>query len=303
MDRIELNIHNKKINLYGTKSIIEKEKYIIQSLNLTGNEQQDRLIIQDCIDRSKLKSSILYEGNTVYPFEKIIKEYRRLQKENSLNLSNDMYEFFMNACGDIAHYDKSGYRYYYNDSIIELEENLLKTSSVWNRESDVNRIFKELKIGPYFSEREFIDIDKISLKKLESIIRECNWNITKDDEKWKLDRNTIYSNNYSFEIDVSNKKISDIIKQIQDKCQSFNKDEYVENMVSIRHQVGLTISEIVGASGNIQRMLSSLSFNTLYKSRIYAEEKDFNERKSAEISNKINTNNLENENDLDFDYA
>ena len=214
-----------------------------------------------------------------------------------------MYEFFMNACGDIAHYDKSGYRYYYNDSIIELEENLLKTSSVWNRESDVNRIFKELKIGPYFSEREFIDIDKISLKKLESIIRECNWNITKDDEKWKLDRNTIYSNNYSFEIDVSNKKISDIIKQIQDKCQSFNKDEYVENMVSIRHQVGLTISEIVGASGNIQRMLSSLSFNTLYKSRIYAEEKDFNERKSAEISNKINTNNLENENDLDFDYA
>lgn len=304
MERIEILINNKRINLYGSKAIIDKEKPIIENLKLTGIENNDRLIIQNCIDENKLKSDILYEGNTVYPFEKIVKEYRKLQRDYSLeNLSNNMYHFFMNACGDIAHYDKIGYRCYYNDSIVELENRFLKNSYTASRFSDVDRIFKELKISNYFDEREQIDLDKISLNKLKSIIKECGWNVINKNGIWKIERTTMYGKDFNFEVDTSDNSVSNVVKEIQRYYNSFNKDEYVENMVAIRSSLGLTISEIVSSSENIQRMLNNLSFDVLYKSRLAAQESRNTIEKSQEISNKIVENNLENENDFDYDYA
>ena len=304
MERIEILINNKRINLYGSKAIIDKEKPIIENLKLTGIENNDRLIIQNCIDENKLKSDILYEGNTVYPFEKIVKEYRRLQRDYSLeNLSNNMYHFFMNACGDIAHYDKTGYRCYYNYSIVELENRFLKNSYTASRFSDVDRIFKELKISKYFDEREQIDLDKISLNKLKSIIKECGWNVTNKNGIWKIERTTMYGKDFNFEVDTSDNSVSNAVEEIQRYYNSFNKDEYVENMVAIRSSLGLTISEIVSSSENIQRMLNNLSFDVLYKSRLAVEESKNSIEKAKEISNKIVENNLENENDFDYDYA
>lgn len=304
MERIEILINNKRINLYGSKAIIDKEKPIIENLKLTGIENNDRLIIQNCIDENKLKSDILYEGNTVYPFEKIVKEYRRLQRDYSLeNLSNNMYHFFMNACGDIAHYDKTGYRCYYNYSIVELENRFLKNSYTASRFSDVDRIFKELKISKYFDEREQIDLDKISLNKLKSIIKECGWNVTNKNGIWKIERTTMYGKDFNFEVDTSDNSVSNAVEEIQRYYNSFNKDEYVENMVAIRSSLGLTISEIVSSSENIQRMLNNLSFDVLYKSRLAVEESKNAIEKAKEISNKIVGNNLENENDFDYDYA
>lgn len=304
MDKIEIIMNNKTIKLYGSKAIIEKEKPIIESLKLVGLEDKDRLIIQKCIDENKLKSDILYEGNTVYPFEKIVREYRKLQKDYSLGkLTNDMYHFFMNACGDIAHYDKTGYRCYYNDSIVELENRFLKNSYTASRFSDVDRIFKELKISKYFDEREQIDLDKITLNKLKSIIKECGWNVINKDGIWKIERTTMYGNDFNFEVSTSNNSVSNIVAEIQNYYNSFNKDEYVENMVAIRSSLGLTISEIVSSSENIQRMLNNLSFDVLYKSRLAAQENKNSIEKVAELSNKIVQNDLENENDFEYDYA
>lgn len=304
MDRIEITINNRRIKLYGSKAIIEKEKSIIENLKLVGIEDKDRIIIQKCIDENKLKSDILYEGNTVYPFEKIVREYRRLQRDYSLGkLTDNLYHFFMNACGDIAHYDKVGYRCYYNDSIVELENRFLKNAYTASRYSDVNRIFKELKISKYFADREQIDLDKITLNKLKSIIKECGWNVINKDGIWKIERTTMYGNDFNFEVDTSNNSISNVVKEIQNYYNSFNKDEYVENMVAIRSSLGLTISEIVSSSENIQRMLNNLSFDVLYKSRLAVEESKNSIEKIAELSNKIVQNNLENENDFDYDYA
>ena len=304
MDITEIIINNKRINLYGSKAIIEKEKPTIENLKITGIENNDRLIIQKCIDENKLKSDISYEGNTVYPFEKIVKEYRKLQKDYSLEkLTNEMYRFFMYACGDIAHYDKTGYRYYYNDSIVELENRFLKDPYIASRFSDVDRIFKELKISKYFDEREQIDLDKITLNKLKSIIKECGWNVINKNGIWKIERTTMYGNDFNFEVDTSDNSVSNVVKEIQNYYNSFNKDEYVENMVAIRNSLGLTISEIVSSSENIRRMLNDLSFNVLYKSRLAVEESKKTIQKVAEISNEITKNNLENENDFDYDYA
>jgi len=277
MHRLEVNANGKKIRLSGSNTIIEKEKSIIEKLELTGNECVDRLIIQKCIDDNKLKSSILYDGNTVYPFEKTVKAYRRLQKSGSLeNLTKEMYHFFMYACGDIAHYDIGGYKCYYNFSFRDLENELLK--NCWNspRYSDIDKIFKELKIGKqYFKERDFIDIDKLSLNQLKSIIKECGWEVKPHDNNyWNLSKKIYKNISYSFDVDILNASVSKIVREINYITNSFNKESYIENMVSDRNKIDNppTISEIVSISNDIKYKLIQLSSNLLYKSRIAAEE-------------------------------
>lgn len=163
MDRLEINNGN-KIALYGSKAVIQSEKSIIESLNLTGNEPTDRLIIQKCIDDNNLKSKILYGGNTVYPFRKTVMAYKKLQKSGKLEkLTNEMYHFFTNACGDIAHYDLGGFIAYYDNSFQKLENSLCRDCFTTSWHTDLDRIFKELKIGrEYFKERkseEFYKMD------------------------------------------------------------------------------------------------------------------------------------------------
>lgn len=292
MDRLELNINNKKITLYGKKTIIEKERPIIERLDLTGNEHNDRLIIQKCIDDENLKSDISYCGSTVYSFEKTVKQYRRLQKADSLeNMTEYMYHFFMYKCGDIAHYNIHGFRDYYDNSIRNLENELLNNGNcVWTRDSDIDRIFKELKIGKYFEEREQINIDRISLNTLKSIIKECGWEINiNGDGSWKLSKDTNYNINYSFNIEVLNCNISRIMREINYITNSFNKECYIEDMVIKRNETDnpLDISKIVEVAKDIKYMLVQLSSDILYKSRVAAEEIKDNSLEEKKLDNNI----------------
>lgn len=292
MYNTQINKNGKRIVLYGNNAIIENEKIIIESLDLTGNESVDRLIIQKCIDDNKLKSDILYEGNTVYPFEKTVKEYRRLQKSGTLdNMTKYMYNFFMYACGDIAHYNIDGYKSYYDNSFRKLEDELL--SSNWNssRFSDRDKIFKELKISKeYFKERETIDIDNISTNELKSIIKKCGWKINVDGNNfWKLSKDINNNITYSFNIDILNCSISRIMRQISYITNSFNKESYIEDMVTKREKNdnSPTISEIVSSANSIKYSLNRFASDVLYKARIVAEE---------------NLSILNKENIKDFDY-
>ena len=291
MKNIEINKNGKKIVLYANNAaILQKEKEVIENLELTNNEYSDRLIIQQCIDNNKLKSDISYEGSTIYPFEKIIKAYRKLQKSGSLeNLTKEMYHFFMYACGDIAHYDIGGYKCYYNYSMRELEDRLLKHIGSAGRFSDRDRIFKELKIGNYFKERDLININKISLNQLKSIIKECGWNVEVNANNYmKLSKKINNNTTYSFDIDILNADISKIIKDINYIGYSFNKDIYIENMVSDRINVDnpRTISEIVSDANDIKRMLVKLVDDVTYKSRLEAEMKQSTQDKNSNISKK-----------------
>ena len=275
MNKKELVVNEKRISLYGSKDIIEKETPIIENLELTGNENRDRLLIQKCIDENKLKSDILYDGNTVYPFEKTVKEYRKLQKTDSLtNMTKYMYEFFSNACGDIAHYDINGYRAYYNNSLINLENKVLKNYNFipsWH--SDLDRINKELKIGKYFDEREYINIDTISLNKLKSIIKECGWNVTTEKNYWKLEKKVMFSKNFSFDIEISNKSISNIVNEIKDYYNSFDNNEYMEKLIENRKETenSLNIRQVVIIADDIKNQLSRLADKVLYNCRLEVE--------------------------------
>ena len=295
MNNIQLEIKGNRIDLYGSNAVIQNEKSFIENLDLTGNEHKDRLIIQKCIDDNKLKSDILYSGNTVYPFSKIVKAYRKLQQSGSLeNLTKEMYHFFMYACGDIAHYDIGGYKAYYDNSFCKLENELLRECWTPSWHSDVDKIFKELKIGrDYFNERESIDIDKISTNNLKSIIKECGWKVDTDRNGfWKLSKDINCNTTYSFDVDVLNFDVSRIMRGFNYIANSFNQESYIEQMVMDRNKIDNppTISEIVSSAKDIKCSLIQFSSDVLYKTRVAAEEKH-------------NTlDEIKNNDDYDYDY-
>ena len=282
MNYLEIKVNGKNIDLYGNKLTIEKDKPIIENLNLTGNEYEDRLTIQKAIDENKLKSDILYDGNTVYPFEKIVRLYRKMQKSGSLEkLTKEMYHFFTNACGDIAHYDLEGFKSYYNYSLRNLEEETLKYSITSPRFTDIDKIFKEVKIGrDYYYLRENIDINKVKLNKLKGIIEECGWNVTENDKYWRIEKDTEYNNKFGFEVDISSKSALSVIEGIINFNNIFDKNNYIEEKVDNRKESlnPLSISEIVDESNNIKSMLNKLSNNVLYKSRVEADEIEHKEK-------------------------
>lgn len=106
-----------KIRYYGkNKSSREQTKQVIESLPLTGVEAKDRLIIQKALDSHKGMAAVSYDGNSVYPSQKLVKELMRMKKTGSIEkMSNDMYKF-LSLNFDIAHYDKNGFIDYYDGS-------------------------------------------------------------------------------------------------------------------------------------------------------------------------------------------
>jgi len=275
LNNITININGKAITLYGSKAIIQNEKTIIENLELTGNESQDRLLIQDCIDKNKLKSDILYDGNSVYPFEKIIKAYRKLQKSETLDgLTKEMYHFFIYACEGIAHYDLQGFRSYYNNSFRNLENELLSQRYLETKFSDRDRIFKELKIGKYYNERAYINIDKIPLNKLKSIIENCGWKAQIDTDNYlKLSKDINANISYSFNIDILNYDVSKIMRDFNYISNSFNTESYINQvlMERERQENPPTISEIVSDADVIKHSLNEFNSDVLYKCRLEVE--------------------------------
>lgn len=274
MSNIKIDKDNLNIKLYGSEKDINREKEIIENLELSGNERKDRLIIQKCIDDNKLKTHILYDGNTVYPFKKIINEYRKLQKSGSLvKLSKYMYDFFCNACGDIAHYNIDGFKSYYDYSLKNLENETLRHKTYSSLFTDRDKIFKELKICDYFDEREYIDINKISLKEMKSIIKELGWNVKDKNDGWELSKNMLYDKTFSFNIDISNSNISDIYDDIYFVGNHFNQDEYAENLYEDKKDTQLKLSEIVALSDYVKSSLYKFNSDLLYQCRILADQK------------------------------
>ena len=288
MKRTEMIINGHIIRLYNSnEEIISKEKAILEKLNLIGNEFNDRILIQKCIDDNKIKSQITYDGSTVYSFDKTVKAYRQLQKSDSLeNLTTYMYDFFTLACDDIAHYNIGGYKCHYNYSIRELEDRWLKNIGSAMRFGDRDRIFKELKIGNYFNDREFIYIDKISTHKLKSIIENVGWKVEREFDTWILKKNLNTGGEFSFKVDISNNKVSQIVSNIKGFYNSFDKEKLIESMVEKRKQLpnSPTISEIVSSVDNIKDVLSKMVSDVVYKSRLESELKQYSENKSNNMS-------------------
>lgn len=126
MDRFEYPVPQEKLRttfrkrdylcIYGKKADIEKTKAVLDSIQITGNSDEDSLLMQELIEDRKLRSTISVDGHTVYPYKKLIKEFEGFIRTGSiLKMTDAMYNFlYMNF--DIAHYDKYGYIAYYDGS-------------------------------------------------------------------------------------------------------------------------------------------------------------------------------------------
>ncbi len=260
MNRIELNKNSKRITFFGSNNVIESDKNIIDNLPLTGNESNDRILIQKCIDNNNLKSEILYEGNTIYSFKKIVKEYRNLQKNGTLDkLTNKMYLFFTNACGDIAHYNINGFRDYYNNSLENLESKLLGRDTFIPRWcSDLDRIFKELKIGKYYVEREYINLNIVPINKLKPIIEDLGWKVKQTCGFWNFEQIESSQFPFKFSISTANNKATDIIDGLKYYYDNFDKDGYIRQLIELDEGHEFSVSDIVHDVETNLRLLSRL---------------------------------------------
>ena len=260
MNRIELNKNNKRITFFGSNNVIESDKNIIDNLPLTGNESNDRILIQKCIDNNNLKSEILYEGNTIYSFKKIVKEYRNLQKNGTLDkLTNKMYLFFTNACGDIAHYNINGFRDYYNNSLENLESKLLGRDTFIPRWcSDLDRIFKELKIGKYYVEREYINLNIVPINKLKPIIEDLGWKVKQTCGFWNFEQRESSQFPFKFSISTANNKATDIADGLKYYYDNFDKDGYIRQLIELDEGHEFSVSDIVHDVETNLRLLSRL---------------------------------------------
>lgn len=260
MNRIELNKNNKRITFFGSNNVIESDKNIIDNLPLTGNESNDRILIQKCIDNNNLKSEILYEGNTIYSFKKIVKEYRNLQKSGTLDkLTNKMYLFFTNACGDIAHYNINGFRDYYNNSLENLESKLLGRDTFIPRWcSDLDRIFKELKIGKYYVEREYINLNIVPINKLKPIIEDLGWKVKQTCGFWNFEQRESSQFPFKFSISTANNKATDIADGLKYYYDNFDKDGYIRQLIELDEGHEFSVSDIVHDVETNLRLLSRL---------------------------------------------
>ena len=139
---------NKSVRISGGKKEIDAAEKMLDSISdidkeipqfYPAREGEARLQIQEAMEKFSVKASILVNGNTVYPYSVIIKEYRRLKKSGKLErMTNRFYDFLMNF--DIAHYSKNGYIDYYGNDFGEMYGQVLAHADTPRWHTDVQRI-------------------------------------------------------------------------------------------------------------------------------------------------------------------
>ncbi|MBR5357434.1 MAG: hypothetical protein IK121_11000 [Lachnospiraceae bacterium] len=135
-----------RITYYGSAKQKERSEALVNSLNLTGNEGADRLIIQEALDNATGTGIILYDGNTVYPSKKLVKELNRMKKTGSIEkMSNEMYKF-LSTNFDIAHYNKFGFIDYYDGNFESMRQAILVNPRIPSWHTDITKILKEAEL-------------------------------------------------------------------------------------------------------------------------------------------------------------
>jgi hypothetical protein len=146
-------IRNSKIVIYGSAKTIDGAFAVLDTLegiegNIAGyrlqNEGEIRLILQDAIDAHNIKAAILVDGNTVYPYKRIVREYEQLEKSGRLDAMSDAFYKFLHLNFDIAHYSKSGYIAYYGNDFTEMKKAVLDRASVPGWHTDLRRILDRI---------------------------------------------------------------------------------------------------------------------------------------------------------------
>lgn len=126
--------YTRNITFYGNSKQVERAKKVLSSINGLAemSEGEARLQIQAMIDQERLEAGILYDGNTVWSRDKIIRNLKQIIKAGTLyrdgqpryisigrtislpaggrpRLTKYFYDFLSLSCGSIAHYNIQGW--------------------------------------------------------------------------------------------------------------------------------------------------------------------------------------------------
>ncbi len=111
----------KHITIGGNKSDVYKAQKVLGDIDLGFSpfEGERRLKIQKVLDENNLKADVMYNGNPVWSYERLVRDFKKALKSKpckiteygsgDYTISNYLYEFFIFACGSIAHYNKYGW--------------------------------------------------------------------------------------------------------------------------------------------------------------------------------------------------
>jgi hypothetical protein len=103
---------DKRIAIYGSQTEINRTAEIITALlpelpNMT--EPKARLALQDLIDLKKFKTDILFDGNSVWSKDRLIRDVRKVVKNGMQSMTDYLYKWLSLQAGSIAHYNKLGW--------------------------------------------------------------------------------------------------------------------------------------------------------------------------------------------------
>lgn len=123
-----------KLTIIGSSQEVARALSLLLSIPelLAKGESEARLLIQDLIDKHKIKATIMFDGNTVWSKDRIIRNLKQIIEAGTLYngkkpayipigsmlrmpvvgdcvLSTYFYSFLNLKCGSIAHYNKQGW--------------------------------------------------------------------------------------------------------------------------------------------------------------------------------------------------
>ena len=107
----ELEI-DKRVRIYGSIKEIDTAIELIERFypNLKElDESRARIKLQSLVDTERIKVTILFDGNGVWSFDKVVRDINRVVKGGMEKMTDNLYKFLHLCCGSIAHYDKQGW--------------------------------------------------------------------------------------------------------------------------------------------------------------------------------------------------
>lgn len=138
------------IYIYGSAKEIQEAVQMLDSIfdlhtEVSNNgwlkdEGALRLQIQEAMERHPVKAKFAVDGNAVYPYSKILREYRRLQRSGSLAGMSDVFYRFLYPNFDLAHYNRQGFIDYYDGDFYRMKAAILDNAWVPAWYADLRRI-------------------------------------------------------------------------------------------------------------------------------------------------------------------
>lgn len=132
---------NNKIKIVGSLREVLRTKEVLNSIDedILKSESKARLEIQKMIGVNGIKANIMYDGNYIWNYNRIIRNVKQIKKEGILGyaryikiteglrvpeydnnkkpvLSDYFYQFLSLSCGSIAHTNRAGWIAKYSTS-------------------------------------------------------------------------------------------------------------------------------------------------------------------------------------------